>query len=229
MERKKRFQTRSQYAEQKVKDTKFQKANNYLNYLIGLVAVLIVITLWFILSNDSEPAKDIAEAPETPETSETVNTDNEPSNDNDSQAGTTPAEDEKKEDEPANEETNEQEETQQSTENETTTSSDPIVAEVQTNPNWKAYPTQQTGEHVSTFEKGHIDYEEKLKAIFSVTDLEQSNSIVLSVRNNGNAQSAIAVVTSMDKVKKYRVSIVWVDGEGWKPVQLEVLNSLEGI
>ena len=30
------------------------------------------------------------------------------------------------------------------------------------------------------------------------------------------------------KEKKYRVSIEWIDGQGWKPVKLEVLNSLEG-
>ncbi|MER2114905.1 MAG: YrrS family protein, partial [Solibacillus isronensis] len=74
----------------------------------------------------------------------------------------------------------------------------------------------------------HIDYEEKLKAIFSVIDLQQENSIVLRVNNNGSAESAIAVVTSMDKEQKYRVSIEWVDNEGWKPVQVEVLTTLEG-
>lgn len=61
-----------------------------------------------------------------------------------------------------------------------------------------------------------------------MTDLEQENAIVLRVGNNGSAKSAIAVVTSMDKEKKYRVSIEWLDGEGWKPTKLEVLNSLEG-
>ena len=42
------------------------------------------------------------------------------------------------------------------------------------------------------------------------------------------AATAIAVVTSMDKQQKYRVSIEWIDGEGWKPTRLEVLNAVEG-
>ena len=212
MERKRRFQTRQQYAEQKAKETKFDKANNYLNYLIALVAILIVGTLWILLSRDDESDKDIAQSTEQMETkdnqSETTEdvTSNEGESDND-----------------VTDETNEQ-----ASENVVGTSTDPNVAEVQMNPNWEAYPTQQTGEHVSTFKKGDIDYEEKLKAIFSATDLQQENSFILSVRNNGTAQSAIGVVTSKDKEKKYRVSIEWIDGQGWKPVKLEVLNSLEG-
>ena len=65
------------------------------------------------------------------------------------------------------------------------------------------------------------------KAIFSVLDIPQDNSIVLSVKNNGSTTTAIAVVTSMDKQQKYRVSIEWIDGEGWKPTRLEVLNTVE--
>lgn len=133
--------------------------------------------------------------------------------------------------EEAEEEENSSDETEQPTSesgNMVSPSDDPAVKEVITNPNWPAYPTAQTGEHVSTYEKGHIDYEEKLKAIFSVIDLQQENSIVLRVNNNGSAENAIAVVTSMDKEQKYRVSIEWVDNEGRKPIQVEVLSTLEG-
>ena len=214
MERKRRFQTRQQYAEQKAKETKFDKVNNYLNYLIALVAILIVGTLWILLSGENESDKDIAQSTEQMETKD---------NQSDDEQLTKATEDETSNDDEASNETDEQ-----NSENVVSTSTDPNVAEVQINPNWEAYPTQQTGEHVSTFKKGDIDYEEKLKAIFSATDLQQENSFILSVRNNGTAQSAIGVVTSKDKEKKYRVSIEWITGQGWKPVKLEVLNSLEG-
>ncbi len=220
MERKKRFQTRQQYAEQKTNDSKFNKVNHYLNYLIAIVAVLIICTLWFILSKDTKPVTDEAEAPEQ---AETVDKDTETSSKEENEASL--SKEEKSETEPSEDETTD--ETSQAPEANVTSSSDPNVTEVQTDPNWQAYPTEQTGEHVSTFEKGNIDYEEKLKAIFSVIDLQQEDSIIKSVRNNGNAQSAIAVVTSMDSEKKYRVSIEWINGEGWKPVKLEVLNSLD--
>ena len=212
MERKRRFQTRQQYAEQKAKETKFDKANNYLNYLIALVAILIVGTLWILISGDSESDKDVAQNNEQMETKDNQSKEEQPT--------------EATEDDASNESESANDMTDKT--NEVSTSTEPNVAEVQTNPNWEAYPTQQTGEHVSTFKKGDIDYEEKLKAIFSVTDLQQENSFILSVRNNGTAQSAIGVVTSKDKEKKYRVSIEWIDGQGWKPVKLEVLNSLEG-
>ena len=220
MERKRRFQTRQQYAEQKAKQSKFQKADKSLNYLIAIVAVLIVATLIFIISRDpapdneaqqdEPPANSVADGSETAEDGQV---------DEDGQVV-------KEEDEDAS---NDADSLPEETEDTVSTSDNPAVQEVITNPNWPVYPTAQTGEHVSTFKSGHIDYEEKLKAIFSVIELEQDNSIVLRVNNNGNSKSAIAVVTSMDKEQKYRVSIEWIDNEGWKPTQVEVLNTLEGI
>lgn len=222
MERKRRFQTRQQYAEEKAKETKFELADKRLNYLIGIVAVLIVATLIFIISKEPSSTNEAEQQqlPQSTDVSSNVKTD-----DDDEKV----AED----DETVNsvsegEEQLSQEEPLIQSENTVTPSADPVVQEVLTNPGWQAYPTAQTGEHVSTYEKGHIDYEEKLKAIFSVLELEQDNSIILSVKNNGNAKNAIAVVTSMDKQQKYRVSIEWFDNEGWKPIQVEVLTTVEG-
>ncbi|MGE7981122.1 DUF1510 family protein [Solibacillus sp. NPDC093137] len=223
MERKRRFQTRQQYAEQKTKQTKFQKADKRLNYLIAIVAVLIVATLIFIITQEPEP-KNEAEQDSPAEVATDVPEDDAGQETEDNETETNVPEE-------VDEEDNATDETEQPTSESgdmVSPSNDPSVKEVITNPNWPAYPTAQTGEHVSTYEKGHIDYEEKLKAIFSVIDLQQENSIVLRVNNNGSTESAIAVVTSMDKEQKYRVSIEWVDNEGWKPVQIEVLTTLEG-
>lgn len=222
MERKRRFQTRQQYAEHKAKETKFELADKSLNYLIGIVAILILVTLIFIISrepsstNESEQQEqsqsaDVATNEQTDDDAEKVVEDDETVN------GV--AEDE---------EQLSQGDLATQSENTVTPSADPIVQEVLTNPGWQAYPTAQTGNHVSTYEKGHIDYEEKLKAIFSVLELEQDNSIISSVKNNGNAKNAIAVVTSMDKQQIYRVSIEWFDNEGWKPIQVEILTTVEG-
>ncbi|MBD8032064.1 MULTISPECIES: YrrS family protein [Solibacillus] len=219
MERKRRFQTRQQYAEQKIKQTKFQKADKSLNYLIAIVAVLIVATLIFIISR--EPASNEAQQEEPPANlaaGESEATEDEQTAEE--------GQDVKEEGEDAS---NEADPLPEETEDTVSPSDTAAVQKVITNSNWPVYPTAQTGEHVSTFEKGHIDYEEKLKAIFSVIELEQENSIVVRVNNNGNAKSAIAVVTSMDKEQKYRVSIEWIDNEGWKPIQVEVLNTLEGV
>ncbi|WP_339172109.1 YrrS family protein [Solibacillus sp. FSL R5-0691] len=224
MDRKRRFQTRQQYAEQKTKQTKFQKADKRLNYLIAIVAVLIVATLIFIITQEPEP-KNEAEQEDSAEEVATDVQDEDTGQESEENETETNVPEEVEEEDTASDES--EQPTSESGEI-VSPSDDPSVKEVITNPNWPAYPTAQTGNHVSTYEKGHIDYEEKLKAIFSVIDLQQENSIVLRVNNNGSAESAIAVVTSMDKEQKYRVSIEWVDNEGWKPVQVEVLSTLEG-
>ncbi len=215
MERKRRFQTRQQYAEEKVKGTLFDKLDKYLYMLIAVVGVAIIATLVILISGDSEPT----DKAESPAKSEQVATDDEKANPQDTKAPVTDDE---------SEETTSSEDTKDMSENTVLPSADPFVEEVQINQAWTAYPTEQTGPHESMYEKGHIDYEEKLKAIFSVLDIPQDNSIVLSVKNNGSTTTSIAVVTSMDKSKKYRVSIEWLDGEGWKPTRLEVLNAVEG-
>ncbi|MEK5077427.1 YrrS family protein [Solibacillus sp. FSL W7-1436] len=225
MERKRRFQTRQQYAEQQSKQTKFQKADKRLNYLIAIVAVLIVATLIFIITQEPEP-ENKAEQDSPAEVATDVPEDDAGQETEDNETETNVPEEVEEED-TVTDETETEQPTSESGDT-VSPSDDPSVKEVITNPNWPAYPTAQTGEHVSTYEKGHIDYEEKLKAIFSVLDLQQENSIVLRVNNNGSTESAIAVVTSMDKEQKYRVSIEWVDNEGWKPVQVEVLTTLEG-
>lgn len=217
MERKRRFQTRQQYAEQKAQSTKFNKIDKNLNYLIAIVAVLIVATLAIIIAQDPQP-KDEAE---TPTNNEQIASNEEKPSTNEKDS-TTEEQDAQTEEQPAGDNTTEL------VENKVLPSADPVVKEVQVNDTWQAYPTEQTGEHVSTYEKGHIDYEEKLKAFFSVLDLQQENSIILSVKNNGGPTTSIAVITSMDKTEMYRVSIEWVANEGWKPTQLEILNTVEG-
>ena len=216
MERKRRFQTRQQYAEQKAQDTKFDKLNKNLPVLIAVVAVAIVATLAILISGDPKPK----EKAESQAKEEQVASQDQQSSSEESNTTTT-------EDNEGDVEDSEQSSTE-AADNTILASADPIVDEVLVNKGWAAFPTEQTGTHESTYVKGHIDYEEKLKAIFSVLDIPQDKSIVLSVKNNGSTTTSIAVVTSMDKEQKYRVSIEWIDGEGWKPTRLEVLNTVEG-
>lgn len=204
--RNKRFVTRSEYAEENKRLDKINKIGKHLNVYIAVVAVLTVAILAVIIALGGQ--KEVVEPKPQEEQA--------------------PAEKEQ----PAVTEP-EEEEGQQAIEETapnqvTVLADDPVVQEVQTNDAWPVYPTKQTGPHTSTFEKGHIDYEEKLAAIFSVTDLVQEESIVKKVGNNGSTSSAIAVVVSKDGTKMYRVSIEWINGAGWKPVKLEVLKTLEG-
>lgn len=196
-----------------------EKMDRTLNYLIGIVSVLIVISVIVIFTGneDEEAAKEPAE--ETPVESQPIE-----------EEENAVEEDEEVESEPVPQD---EEEAEEPTESETnapkvSSSDQPAVDEVWTNDAWKPYATAQTGEHTSTFTEGDIDYEEKLKAIYSVIPLDQQESILWSIRNNGNAKSAVAVLSSKDKAQKYRVAIEWIDDQGWKPQQVEVLNTLEG-
>lgn len=199
----KRFVTRSEYAEENKRLTKINKLSKYLNVYIVIVAVLtiVVLALTVAMNGSREEVTEPTIEQETPAAVEQPVVE-----------------------EPVHEE--QAEDTSEPTIVPVT--DDPVVQEVRTNDAWSAHPTEQTGPHTSTFEKGHIDYEEKLAAIFSVTDLVREESFIKSVRNNGSASSAIAVVTSQDGTKMYRVSIEWIEETGWKPVKLEVLKTLDG-
>ena len=35
------------------------------------------------------------------------------------------------------------------------------------------------------------------------------------------------VILSNDRSEKYRVNLEWVDNEGWKPVQMDILTTLD--
>ncbi|WP_332647314.1 YrrS family protein [Lysinibacillus sp. 54212] len=203
------------------------KMDKTLNYLIAIVSILIVITLMVIfIGNDDKDTNEIAkeqqENTESPVGQATEDDEQEEQEDEAQEPASEPNEAESEETETTE---TEQEDSGKVTVN---ASTDPIVKEVWQNESWQPYTTAQSGSHVSTFKKGHIDYEEKLGAIYSAIPLAKEDSILLRVQNNGNASSAIAVVTSKDKQSKYRVSIQWVDGQGWKPILVEVLNSLEG-
>lgn len=215
MERKRRFQTRQQYAEEKAKGTLFDKLDKYLYMLIAVVGVAIIATLAILISDDPKPTDKAESSAKTEQVAK-----------DDEKANPQGTKDVAKDEEP--EANSQSEDTNEPSENTVLPSADPRVDEVHVNTAWTAYPTEQTGPHKSAYEKGNIDYEEKLKAIFSVLDIPQDNSIVLSVKNNGSTTTSIAVVTSMDKQQKYRVSIEWIDGEGWKPTRIEVLNAVEG-
>lgn len=220
-----------------------KKLDRLLNVLIAIVAVLILINFYFIFSSNDDKAQNKNET-ETNQPSDQVAKNNEQSEPNES---STSGQDSSKDLGSNNESSDSNENSSESTNSnsphpndsqETTStnsesvitqnSDDPIVEQVIINPNWDVTPTKQSGEHISTYEKGHIDYEEKLLTIRNAVGLSEDNIIYWSVKNNGGSENSIAVVSSMDKQQKYRVSIEWVAHQGWKPVKMEILKEIEG-
>ncbi|KFL43445.1 hypothetical protein CH76_06825 [Lysinibacillus sp. BF-4] len=182
---------------------KKQRADKMLNYLIVFMVLLILITIAIIVKNaggEPEPAKELNEQP-----IETV--DKQPVKESDEQDEVEKAPIKEKE--------------------ETLVEGDPIVASVIVDPAWEPTPTTQTGEHVSLY-VASTDWQEKIETLSRTTGLAHDNMIVLRVGNNGGAQNAIGVVTSADGTEKYRVSMEWVDEQGWLPTKLEKLHTTEG-
>ena len=187
--------------------TPSKRSNTILNVLIGVVVVLIVLTTSYVIKwQDNIEVEQI-------ENSEVTN----------------PKENEEdwSEDESI---THEEEPTDQDESNTAveSTSDDPIVDLVITDESWQPTPTTQTGAHVSSYESGTIDWQEKVATITSVTGMDEEKMIIWRIGNNGSAETAVATVSTIDQSEKYRVSMEWIDNEGWLPVKLEVLNTLEG-
>lgn len=199
---------------QKNKEAKLDKT---LNYLIALVVVLIGISLFVIFSIQEEP-EELAEEPVASEEKAEEKEDIE-------SAGAEQLDDPEEE----TVETEGQEQNEETSDVVVESVNEGNVTERWTSEQWGPYPTEQVGEHTSTFQKGHIDYEEKIDAVFSVLPIAKVDSIVWSMRNNGDAKSARAVVSNKNKTDNYRVMIEWVEGEGWKPIVVEVLTTVDGM
>lgn len=107
-------------------------------------------------------------------------------------------------------------------------SNDPVVKETIINTSWEPVGTSQSGEHVSVYDTNSVDWQEKLEAITYATGLAKSDMYVMHIGNGGGPQKSIGTVQSKDMSKKYRVHLEWVEKEGWKPVKMDILNTVEG-
>lgn len=92
------------------------------------------------------------------------------------------------------------------------------------NPNWKPVGTKQTGEHVSKYDGNSTDWNEKKKAISYATGMSEDELYFDRIQNGGSTTTSEGIVRSKDNSKKYKVYLEWVDGEGWKPVKMDVLK-----
>lgn len=101
---------------------------------------------------------------------------------------------------------------------------DSEVEKVIQNPNWEPIGTEQTGEHVATYDQESIDWKEMERAIRYATGVPLEDMTILWLGNNGSPQDAVGTIQRKSDKTKYRVYITWVDGQGWKPTKVEVLK-----
>ncbi len=213
------------------------KANKMLNWMIAIVVLLIILVGVKIITGGNSPDQEKA-AVTDPNSEENTLLDDAP--DDTGSAETDSKQDGKDgqsdngessegtvKDETEDEQQDAGEETKQEGTVTYSASEDAVVDETMTNTSWKPIGTTQSGSHVSLYDGASTDWKEKQQALAYATGMAENDMIFWKIKNGGSPQKSIGIVSSKDKSKKYRVYLEWVDGEGWKPVQMDVLNTLD--
>ncbi|MER2088600.1 MAG: DUF1510 family protein [Sporosarcina sp.] len=214
------------------------RTNRMLNILIAVVVLLIIITASLIFTgNDDNQTADEKEVANTEKTND----------DSDSEDTGTAVVDDEDEDNASNGEENDSESTTVNESGETEDpdasedgkddegagmvtygpSDDKVVAETVVNAAWKPIGTTQTGDHVSLYDGSSVDWNEKKQALAYATGLSQDSMIFWKIKNGGGPQKSVGIVSSKDSSEKYRVYLEWIDGQGWKPVKMDKLTTLD--
>lgn len=206
---------------------KKRKTNFVLNTLIAIVIILILVVSASIfgLTNRGDNNQAASEP-----TNEEANTNDQ--SENDSETEQDPSSDENTETEDTTTEDSESDDQQENEEIDLESGQEGIVVEESTennvkttaqNPNWQPVGTEQSN-FSNSFDQGTVDWNEKLKAVSYATGLPTDNMIVWRIERGGDpATQAVATVTPKDQSENYRVYLQWVDGQGWKPTEVQTL------
>ena len=199
-----------------------KRQDRILNMLIAAVVIGIIVVATFILKNPSEKPNEANTENQTEEQQS-----NETQNEQDEKETSEDHEDEQSEedDKVSEKEQEEDDETEEKVKEEE--SDDPVVDKSVVDSSWTPIGTKQQGEHVSVYDGTSVDWHEKIDALAYATDLNREQMIVHWLKNGGGPDKSIGIVSSNDQSEKYRVYLVWVDGEGWKPEKVDVLNTLQ--
>ncbi|MER2077611.1 YrrS family protein [Psychrobacillus psychrotolerans] len=212
-----------------------RKKNNILNILIGIVILLIIIVTVNIVTGDND--EDSANTSKTKSEQVEESTENESENEEKEKeseevvGSSTESADSSSSTEETTTETEENENTETEGNEDSTVTTEPSndsnVESVVIDSGWQPIGTEQSGEHVSSYNSSSVDWDEKVKALAYGANLDPSNMYVKYLGNGGSPQKSIGTVTSKDGSEIYRIYLEWVDGEGWKPTKKEILKALK--
>ncbi|BAB04996.1 YrrS family protein [Halalkalibacterium halodurans] len=171
---------------------KKRRVNTFLNVAIGVVALLIIYytAQLFINPGADETTADVEETNEQEQNG--ANSDS--ATDGDSN-------------DPDGQEVEEQEE-------------ETVEAGVEDG-EWEPIGTQQTGEFSHDFTRGSTNWNEMVRAIEYATGLSGDEYILERLENGGTATTARGIVSLKgDRGTQYQVTIEFIEGEGWMPIEL---------
>ncbi|WP_051404948.1 YrrS family protein [Bacillus cihuensis] len=82
--------------------------------------------------------------------------------------------------------------------------------------------TPQTSKaEITNFDKGSTNWAEMEQAVAQGAGISTDNMTILWLGNGGAPGKAVGTVSAKDTKQVYRVNIEWVEGSGWKPVNVE--------
>lgn len=206
---------------------KRSKTNRLLNIAIAVVVMLIILTATIIFSSgdgSNQAKEDSVKTGQEQEKNDLV-TNKEKTDDQAVQKGTESIEEQSKLDDNEVEEVEIEEPEEPGTITHMS-SDDQVVAETIVNTAWEPLATKQTGEHISSYDGNTVDWNEKKEAIAYAIGNTTDSLIYWKIKNGGSPTTSIGIVSTQDKVEKYRVYLEWVDDKGWKPTKVDVLTTL---
>ncbi|MHA6260340.1 YrrS family protein [Sporosarcina sp. CAU 1771] len=213
-----------------------KRKDKLLNFLIALVALLIVLTATIIFwgNDDEEQANDKKIEDRITEDEDVVDQDEESDSVEQDNKKETPEKDDTVEiEEPEVIEDNQEvvqeelEKPDDSASVEIERTDDDVVSETISNSSWQAIGTEQAGEHVSSYNAKSMDFLEKKKAIAYAVGQSEDSLNYWKVKNGGSPRKSIGIIDVKGTSEKYRVYIDWIDGQGWRPVKVDVLTTLD--
>lgn len=216
--------------------TKRKKTNMILNILIGVVFIFIVVLASSLFFGKNDPATDNENQLATgeQELSETEENEAEQESEEEEEAESEEAEESAEKDEEEKEKDKEKEEEKEEESNEadesetevSENSDDPNVIKTLTNPGWGPVGTSQSEPHTSVYDEGHVDWNEKLKAVEAATRLSSGDYTLIFLGNGGSEHSSVASIKNKSTGENFKVYLEWVTNKGWKPTKVEQVKSL---
>ncbi|MDP4550387.1 DUF1510 family protein [Alkalihalobacillus macyae] len=222
---------RSRYGDRHSK----RKQNIVLNSLIGIVLAVILVLVANIFFFGDSPEQTVSQDQQTAQsdTNEESNSsedavtsdeaDSEDSESNNSESADQDSTDEESAEEDKTKEENKDKEKDK--EDEEKDKENEQAEQKPGEPNlegpWEPVGTSQSKSenHASSYDQGSVDWNEKLRAVESVTGFPPEDMVVHWLGGNGGPQKSKATVSQKGaNDTKYYVELEWVDEKGWKAV-----------
>jgi len=87
---------------------------------------------------------------------------------------------------------------------------------------WHPIGTKQSEPHVTSYDKGTVDWDEKVKALSYATGIPEDQMTILWLGNGGGPDKSYGKVSDKQNPGKvYEVVLQWVTNKGWQPISVK--------